>query len=222
MQRFARILSTCVLSLAAACGSSSEGPNRSGLRSRHAHGRLRVATFRRRAHAGLRGVATGTPPARRPRSSRRRSRGREARLRRSPIVSRGSCRCQPASVGSMQFAIPDRPGNPLYTPSRSRCTVDDAAGHRGEAEASGAVKDYPSEDPSADRTTMAAGETRRCGGARQARPPSTRPVAAGPMRCRTEGSIAATPCPASRLRVRTLNPSGEIMYQSPSGSARRR
>jgi hypothetical protein len=161
MPRFARMLCACVLSLAAACGSSSKpptGPTSAPVTltdvfvSRHVDA-AQVPIYKAWATVIAAGQAATVVDA-----TVTLSGGAP-----SPLAHREP-RVVPVPAGQnrvLQFDIPDRPGNPLYTTFQITLTVDDAAGHRGAAEASGTVKDFPVPDltASADRTTLAAGET---------------------------------------------------------------
>ena len=212
MQRFARSLCTCVLALAAACSSSSKGPTEPTSApvtltdvfvSRHvdaAHVPLYEAwaTVISAGPAATVVDATITLSGGAP----------------TPLAHREP-RVVPVPAGQhrvLQFAIPDRPGNPPYTTFQITLTVDDAAGHRGAAEASGSVKDFPipAVTASVDRTTLAAGETTTL----RWRATGTTFVniaqfAAGPT-LPAEGSIEATPCPGVTVfDVWTQNLSGE-------------
>ena len=161
MQRFARRLCTSVLALAAACSSSSKGPTEPTSApvtltdvfvSRH------IDAAHAPVYEAWATVISAGPAATVVDATITLSGGAPA-----PLAHREP-RVVPVPAGQhrvLQFAIPDRPGNPLYTTFQITLTVDDAAGHRGAAEASGTVKDFPipAVTASVDRTTLAAGET---------------------------------------------------------------
>ena len=117
----------------------------------------------------------------------------------------------------LNFQIPD-PAAAAHTIVQVTITLDDGAGHRGQATASGPVRDFavPELTAQAERTTLAAGETTRLQWrASGATFVNISPIVGGPG-FPGEGVTEITPCPGTTVfDVWTHNISGEVHVPIP-------